>query len=151
MPWAAPRSPQGDPAGEAAASERHDDQAHLRRGAGDLEADRPLAGDDGRLVERVHERQPLLLGEPGGGRPRLVVAAVDELDLATVLADGGDLGDRRLLRHDEHRAGAGIASRKATAWAWLPALGATTPAASASSERRRIMFVAPRALNEPVS
>ena len=40
---------------------------------------------------------------------------------------------------------------KATAWAWLPALAATTPAASSASGSRLIAFVAPRALNEPVS
>ena len=40
---------------------------------------------------------------------------------------------------------------KATAWAWLPALAATTPAASSASDSRLIAFVAPRALNEPVT
>ena len=38
----------------------------------------------------------------------------------------------------------------ATAWAWLPALAATTPAASSSALRAAIRFWAPRSLNDPV-
>ena len=66
----------------------------------------------------------------------LVVAAVHELHLAAVLAHRRHLGQRRLRGHDEHRA-ARPASRaaKATAWAWLPALAATTPHSSCSREQ----------------
>src|SRR5919197_665476 len=38
----------------------------------------------------------------------------------------------------------------ATAWPWLPALAATTPAARCSSTRVEILLAAPRTLNEPV-
>src|SRR5215471_4965539 len=38
----------------------------------------------------------------------------------------------------------------ATAWPWLPALAATTPAARSSSPRNAIRLTAPRTLNEPV-
>ena len=38
----------------------------------------------------------------------------------------------------------------ASAWAWLPALAAATPARSRSSGSRRTAFSAPRGLNEPV-
>ena len=39
----------------------------------------------------------------------------------------------------------------ATAWAWLPALAATTPRPSWSRERRPILWKTPRTLNDPVS
>ena len=38
----------------------------------------------------------------------------------------------------------------ATAWAWFPADGATTPAARSASVSERILLYAPRILNEPV-
>src|SRR5215467_13958215 len=38
----------------------------------------------------------------------------------------------------------------ATAWPWLPALAATTPAARSSSPSNAILLTAPRTLNEPV-
>src|SRR2546421_4554467 len=38
----------------------------------------------------------------------------------------------------------------ATAWPWLPALAATTPAASSSGSRLESFVYAPRTLNEPV-
>ncbi len=38
----------------------------------------------------------------------------------------------------------------ATAWPWLPALAATTPARFSSSESVLILLTAPRTLNEPV-
>jgi hypothetical protein len=39
---------------------------------------------------------------------------------------------------------------QATAWPWLPALAATTPARFSGSESVAILFTAPRILNEPV-
>ena len=38
----------------------------------------------------------------------------------------------------------------ATAWAWLPALAATTPASSSAGSSAAIRLCAPRILNEPV-
>jgi len=38
----------------------------------------------------------------------------------------------------------------ATAWPWLPALAATTPARLSASESVAILLTAPRILNEPV-
>ena len=38
----------------------------------------------------------------------------------------------------------------ATAWPWLPALAATTPAARSSVERVESLLTAPRILKEPV-
>ena len=38
----------------------------------------------------------------------------------------------------------------ATAWPWLPALAATTPARRSSSDSVAILLTAPRILNEPV-
>src|ERR1039457_5214777 len=42
------------------------------------------------------------------------------------------------------------AAAKATPWAWLPALAATTPRARSASVSREIRRYAPRALNDPV-
>ncbi len=39
---------------------------------------------------------------------------------------------------------------QATAWPWLPALAATTPAARSSSPSVDSLLTAPRILNEPV-
>ena len=39
---------------------------------------------------------------------------------------------------------------QATAWPWLPALAATTPALRSSSPSVAIVLYAPRILNEPV-
>ena len=39
---------------------------------------------------------------------------------------------------------------QATAWPWLPALAATTPAARSAAVSEAIVFTAPRILNEPV-
>ena len=39
---------------------------------------------------------------------------------------------------------------QATAWPWLPALAATTPAARSSGESVASVFMAPRILKEPV-
>ena len=60
----------------------------------------------------MHERHPALLGAPPGLRTGLVVAALDELDLAAVLLHGRHLGERRLLGHHEQRVRAGIARRE---------------------------------------
>jgi len=39
---------------------------------------------------------------------------------------------------------------RATAWPWLPALAAITPAARSASLRLEILLTAPRILNDPV-
>src|SRR4051795_10676609 len=49
------------------------------------------------------------------------------------------------------RAGAPAArAAHATAWPWLPALAATTPAARSDASRRASLLTAPRSLKEPV-
>ena len=61
------RAGERDPRGKTAAAARHDDP---RRRFGDLfedfEADRPLSGDDHRVVEARHDRRAGLTGDPRG-------------------------------------------------------------------------------------
>ena len=112
MPSQIVRQRQADPAREPAASQRHHHQLHVRRLAGDLEPDRPLARHHVRLVERVDDRIALRLGQPVRSRLGLVVAAVDEAHLAAVLLHGRDLRQRRLLGHHQHRPRARLARRE---------------------------------------
>ena len=101
---------QPDAGGQPAAAERHDHQPRLGRLARDLQPDRALTRHDLGLVEGVHRGQALFLDEPRGLRVRVVVVAAVEAHLAAVLAHRGDLRHRRLLRHHQHRPGAGVAS-----------------------------------------
>jgi len=54
----------GNPGDQPAAANRNKDRAELRQGVDDFEADRPLAGDDGRIVKWMdqHEVATLLFG-----------------------------------------------------------------------------------------
>ena len=72
------------PGGQPAAPERHDDQPRGRRLAGDLQPHAALAGDDLGIVEGGHERLALALGEIPRGLARLLVGALDQVDLAPV-------------------------------------------------------------------
>ena len=72
--------------------------------AQDLVGDRALAGDDQRIVERVHERQAGLAHELVAPRLRLGVAVAGEDDLGAERAHGLHLDLGRRLRHDDERA-----------------------------------------------
>ena len=88
---------------QPAATDRHDDDVDVRQVLEDLEPGRAVAGDQLRVVERVHERQaalgrePLLLGEHLAD-----VAAVDD-DLGAVVTAGVELRADRGLGHDHRR------------------------------------------------
>ena len=56
--------------------------AELRQLLGELEAERPLAGDHALVLERVDERRARLLGVLARRRERLVEHLADELDVA---------------------------------------------------------------------
>ena len=96
--------------------------------------------------------KPSRLGEPLRLGLRLVVAAVHEAHLAAVLAHRGHLGQRRLRRHHEHGACARLARGEGHRLR-VVARARRHHAARRARPRGspRIMCVAPRALNEPVS
>ena len=51
-----------DACGEPAAADRQEERLCVRQLLGELEPDRSLAGDHGRILERVHERGACLVG-----------------------------------------------------------------------------------------
>ncbi len=63
---------------------------------------------------------------------------------ASTFAIGASSGTKIFARIPAWRAA------QATAWPWLPALAATTPAARSSSDSVAILLTAPRTLNAPV-
>src|SRR5918996_548298 len=90
-----------DPGDEPASAHGHDDDLRLAEVLGDLEADRTLAGDDERVVERVHEDPPRLFLEPREpgedlGRSRRLL-----VDRRAVARGGGALRLARALPHDD--------------------------------------------------
>ena len=94
------------PAMQAAAADRHEDRVELAAAlAQDLHADRALAGDHVRIVERMHEHQAALARE----RQRVLVGAVVVVavqhHLAAEVAHRLHLDVRRGLRHDDDGAG----------------------------------------------
>jgi hypothetical protein len=64
--------------------------------------------------------------------------------VASTFAIGVSRGMNTVARAPASRAA------QATAWPWLPALAATTPAARSASVSVPIVLTAPRTLNEPV-
>ena len=94
----------GDAGDEAAAADRHDDRVEVGTVGDDLEADGALSGDDARVVVGMDERR-------AGARRRFrrrscwQSASVSPSDdhLGAEPAGGGDLHERRRLRHDDGR------------------------------------------------
>jgi hypothetical protein len=80
-------------------------QPRRRRLPRDLQTQRALSGDDLWVVEGGHERLALARGEGGGGLRGLVIGALDQVDLAAVPANCRHLGQRRVDRHEQIRAG----------------------------------------------
>ena len=79
---------------------------------GELEADRPLAGDHDRVLERMHERRAVLARRTRVRASSAVLErAAVELDLGAVVARRVDLRHRRVLRHEDARLRADLARR----------------------------------------
>ncbi len=70
-------------------------------GVDDLEADRALPCDDARIVERMHQRQPALLGKLLGEGTRLVELIAVQHHVRPEHPRLLDLGVRRRARHDD--------------------------------------------------
>ena len=91
------------PAMQAAAADRHEHrvQRFALAVADDLVADRALAGDDQRIVERMDEGQAGLGDQRVAVRLRVGVAVADEHDLGAARPHRLHLDRRRRLRHDD--------------------------------------------------
>ena len=104
--------PDRDPAGEAAAADRDHDRP--RPGGellGELEPERPLAGDDARVVERVDEGRAGRLDVSAGRGDGVVEALPAEHDRRAVAAGRLDLRHRRALWDEDRGGDAGLARR----------------------------------------
>ena len=97
---------------EAPAADGDDDRAEAGHRAQDLRGDRPLARDDRRIAEGMEQRPPLGRGELARDLMGILVGAVDQADVAAVLANGLHLRHRRVRRHAERRAHAGALRRE---------------------------------------
>ena len=112
-----------DAGGEAAAAHGDDDRADLGALLDDLEADRPLAGHDVRVVEGVDEdgAGPLRVGESLGHG--VLHAAAGQHDLCAVAAGGLDLRQRGALGHDHGGRAAEQAGRERDALGMVAGAG----------------------------
>ena len=90
-----------DAAGEPAAADPDDDDVHVGQVLDDLQADRALAGDRDRVVERVDERQAARIADALHLRPGLGRVGPVEDHLRAVAAAGIHLGADRRGRHDD--------------------------------------------------
>ena len=70
-----------------------------------LQTDRPLTGDDFRILEGVDKVEVLLVAQRVGVFQCLVETLSEELDTGSQLAGAGDLDQRRRLGHDDQRLG----------------------------------------------
>ena len=96
---------------EAAAADRNDDRLDLGQLLDELEADRPLARDHHRVLERMHERRAGLLDVGDRRRDRVLERRADQLGARAVVARRLDLRHRRLRGHEDRRLDPGLARR----------------------------------------
>ena len=96
----------GDAADQAAAADRHHDRFDIRKLLQHLEPDRALPGDDLIVIEGMDEGELLLLLQARGLLAGFVIVRAVQDDLRAKAARGGDLYQRRGLRHDDARANA---------------------------------------------
>ena len=102
----------GHPGDEPSPADRHEDGVHPPVALPqDLLADRALAGDHQRVVERVDEREAGLGDEPVAVGLRLRVAVAGQHDLGAHRPHRLDLDLGRRLRHDDDRPQAEVAGR----------------------------------------
>jgi hypothetical protein len=80
--------------------------------AQDLHADGALAGDHFRIVERMHEAQPLALLEFQRVRVRVIVGFAGEHHFAAAALDGQHLDLWRRRRHHDHCPAADLGRRQ---------------------------------------
>src|SRR5438094_219361 len=110
-----------DPRDEAAPAHRHHDGADVGKIGGDLEAHGRLPGDDVRVVERRHDREPLPCGELFRLHLAVLRRAPREHHFATPLLHARNLDRRRRFGHDDDRPNAQQLSRVRDRLAMIPA------------------------------
>ena len=140
----------GDAGDEPAPACRHEDRLDLRRVLEQLERERSLAGDDERVVERMHERPAGLadvLVEPGERLDGIGRLEVDRRAVPRVAATFAALA---LAYMTTRQSIPSSAAPQASACAWLPAEIPITPRSFSSGVSEASLFSTPRALNEPV-
>ena len=145
------RSASAIPDDEAAAADRDHDRPGLRHLLGELEPDRPLAGDHALVLVRMDEGGAGLLRVLERGRERVLERRAHELDLRAVVLRRLDLRHRRVLRHEDGRLDARLARRPRDRLAVVA--GARRDDAGSAARRPvsvAILLTAPRILNEPV-
>ena len=116
-----------------------------------LEADRPVPGDDRRIVERVDELEALGVADPLQLGERLADVGAVEDDPRPVAEAGLDLRAHGAGRHDDRHRDAGRAPGPGVGLPGVPGRqrdDAARPSPSAVSVAIRLVI--PRALNEPV-
>ena len=126
---------QRDARGEPAAADRDQHRLRVRHLLGELEPDRPLAGDHALVLERVDERRAGPLDVRLRGRDRLLEALAGELGRSAVRPRRLDLRHRRVLRHEDRRRDPGLARRPRDRLAVVA--GARGDDAGARAPRRR--------------
>ena len=99
----------GDPGREPAAADRDEDGLGRLELLRQLEADRALAGDHDRILERMEERRAGLPGVRLRRVERLFERLSGLLELCAVVAARVDLRHRRVERHVDARAHSGLA------------------------------------------
>ena len=92
-----------DPARQPAATDRDEDDRDVRQVLDELEADRPLAGDDPIVVEGRDDLEPALGGELLGHPLALVAGRADDDDLGAIGRHPFALDRRRVGRHHDDR------------------------------------------------
>ena len=91
----------GDPAGQPAATDRHQNRCDVRQLLHDLQSAGALPGDDPVVVEWRDHGQAALAREPLGDLLTLVARRPDHDDLRAILLDPSSLDRRGVGRHDD--------------------------------------------------
>ena len=144
------RSARRDSRREAAAADRDHDRPRLRHLLGELEPDRRLAGDHALVLVRMDEGAVGLLRALERGRERILEGRAHELDVRAVVLGRLDLRHRRVLRHEDGRLDARLASCPGHRLPVVARAGRDHAGRFSDSESVAILLTAPRILNEPV-
>ena len=87
---------------QAAAADRHDDRVHIGQLVEDFETNRSLPCDDQLVIIRMNEGHAGLLLQLHGAVMRVVVGALDQLDLGTEALCALYLHNRGTVRHTDN-------------------------------------------------
>ncbi len=100
----------GDAADQPAAADRNDDRFEVGMLLDELQADSALSGDDGIVIEGMHEGEVLSLAAAHGLFVSFVVVRAVQHDIGAITARSRNLDERRGQRHANLGADAELAS-----------------------------------------